>query len=92
MNKKTQDPQGKTSRKAIQQQLTDELKKITSRFGPESEKLIKEINKGSKKLAKIISKELKQAQSTDPGTANEVKDLKVVKKAEELKKPTTPAP
>jgi hypothetical protein len=92
MNKKTQDSQGKISRKAIQQQLTDELKKITSRFGSESEKLIKEINKGSKKLAKIISKDLKQAEPASSETGNGAKDVKAVKKAGDVKKPVTPAP
>jgi hypothetical protein len=89
MNKKTQESSVKASRKAIQQQLIDELKKITSRFGSGSEKLIKEITKGSKKLAKIISKELKQA---GPESTETVKDVKVVKKAEDVKKPAAPAP
>jgi hypothetical protein len=63
----------KTSRKAIQQHLIDEIKKITGKFGPESEKLLKEVEKGSKKLAKLISKELKLAQTAIQETANDVK-------------------
>jgi len=81
MNKKTQDSPVKTSRKAIQQQLIDELKKITSRFGSGSDKLIKEIEKGSKKLAKIISKELKADKPVNPEIINEVKGGNEVKNA-----------
>ena len=73
---KTQDSPVKTSRKAIQQQLMDEMKKITNRFGLESEKLIKEVQKGSKKLAKIISKELKLIKPVNPGTIIEDKNEK----------------
>ncbi|HEY5325978.1 MAG TPA: hypothetical protein VIJ27_03180 [Mucilaginibacter sp.] len=94
MNKKTQDSPVKTSRKAIQQQLLGELKKITNRFGLESEKLIKEVQKGSKKLAKIISKELKLIKPVNPGTIIEdkiEKNILIPAPKEKSKTPVVPA-
>ncbi len=80
MNKKTQESSVKASRKAIQQKLIDELKKITSRFGSESEKLIKEINKGSKKAGENNFERLKAGEPVSPETGNGTKDAKAAKK------------
>ncbi len=81
-DKSTDTTDQKKSRKAIQQQLIVELKKITNQFGQLTVKFEKSLEKDAKKLAKKISKTSK---AVEPKTTEEVKEVTKVKEAAAVK-------